>query len=77
MFGSGGLFFAVVTAFSAACQGLETVNVDAGTCEAYYVSYLDMIDLWYALDMANIVKITASYGDSSLAGELTDSTIMG
>jgi len=61
-------------ALSATCQGLETVNVDAGTYEAYHVSYLDLIDIWYAPAIANIVKITASYGDSSLAGELTDTS---
>ncbi len=49
-------------AISATCHGIETVNVDAGVYEAYHISYLDMVDIWYAPAVSNIVKITASYG---------------
>lgn len=61
-------------ALPATCHGMETVNVDAGTFEAYHLSYLDGVDLWYAPAVANVVKLTGSYEDSSIAGELTDSS---
>lgn len=61
-------------ALPATCHGMETVNVDAGSFEAYHLSYLDLVDLWYAPEVSTIVKITGSYEDTSVAGELTDSS---
>ncbi|MGC9307637.1 MAG: C1 family peptidase [Thermoplasmatota archaeon] len=61
-------------AIPATCHGMETVNVDAGAFDAYHVSYLNLVDIWYAPAVSNIVKITAAYEESNLAGELSDSS---
>lgn len=54
------------------CHGLETVNVEAGSFQAHRLSYLDMLDLYYAPSVATVVKADGSYDDSRVSGELTD-----
>lgn len=57
-------------ALNGKCIGTEIVNVEAGNYEAYEISYLDMIKIYFSPDTANIIKISGSYEENSIYGEL-------
>ena len=61
-------------ALNAVCEGKETVTVQAGTFEAYRVSYLDMLTLYYAPEVATIIELSAAYDDIEVHAELKDTT---
>ncbi len=54
------------------CEKKETVNVEAGSFEAYKISYYDFLTLYYAPEIANIVKAEASFSNSTLYAELRE-----
>ena len=61
-------------ALNAVCEGKETVTVQAGTFEAYRVSYLDILTLYYAPEVATIIELSAAYDDIEVHAELKDTT---
>jgi len=54
------------------CEKKETINVEAGSFEAYKISYYDFLTLYYAPEIANIVKAEASFNKSTLYAELRE-----
>jgi len=52
------------------CIGKEKVNVEAGSFEAYKISFFDFINIYYSYDVANIVKANVNYEGVEINAEL-------
>ena len=52
------------------CTSEENINVEAGNYDAYKISILDLAELYYSPEVANIIKFSISYEDNNIYGEL-------
>ena len=54
------------------CEKKETINVEAGSYEAYKISYYDFLTIYYSPEISNIVKAEASFENNTFYAELKE-----
>ena len=59
-----------IGAIKGRCTSKKIINVPAGTYEAYKIEFFDFIELYYAPEVANVIKLSASYEENSVNAEL-------
>jgi len=60
------------------CELKESVDVEAGTFQAYKINLLDIVDIYYNVDVGNIIKIKTNdqFETTILSIELSDTNII-
>lgn len=54
------------------CINRKTINVEAGSFEAYEISFYDLIKIYYSPDVANIIKLEVDYEGMTINAELKE-----